>query len=225
MALMSLIHSLYKKEKLLNFIKTKDSLVIINMKIFALATAVSAKGLKWTEFPGAGTIDVQGAFSADQSSDQGQVGQVSFQKKQCCRHLKWSEHNGKKINIWVHQMGEFKQMPFYKGTISKMEGEKIGLPHAKDAKEDAKEDDFIWMTYKGPADRWLDSVDTAHWVISKELGDYGDSTPANQRISDHGGRTMEEPEEWNLPPGTWTVGPTNPMCLDDADVWENQFDC
>ena len=35
----------------------------------------------------------------------------------------------------------------------------------------------------------------------------------------------EEPEEWNLPPGTWTVGPTNPMCLDDADVWENQFDC
>ena len=179
------------------------------MKIFALATAVSAKNLKRTEFPGAGTIDVQGAFSADQSSDQGQVPQVSFQKPQCCRHLKWSKHNGKKINIWVHQMGTFKQMPFYKGTISKKESEKIGLPHAEDAEEDAKEDVFIWMTYQGPADRWFGNVNTAHWVISKELGDYGNSNPGNQLISDHGG----------------LVGPTKPMCLDEADVWKNQFKC
>ena len=142
------------------FIKTKNSLVITKMKIFALVTAVSAKSFKRTEFPGEGIINSQGAFFADQKSNGDQVQQVSFQKKQCCEHLRWSYHNYNNVqpNVWVSQQYDednniiyHKQMPVYKG---KKDGETV----------------FIWFNFIGPPDEWFGHINTAHWVISKEVG-------------------------------------------------------
>ena len=186
------------------FIKTENSLVITKMKIFALATAVSAKSFKRTEFPGEGIINAQGAFFADQTSNGDQVQQVSFQKKQCCEHLRWSYHNYNNIqpNVWVSQQYDednniiyHKQMPVYKG---KKDGETV----------------FIWFNFMGPPDKWFGHINTAHWVISKEVGVYGDSTPNNQLVSDFGGLTMEQKGY-----------ATRPMCLHEATQWQNRFDC
>ena len=174
------------------------------MKIFALATAVSAKGFKRTEFPGEGIINEQGAFFADQNSNGGQVQQVSFQKKQCCEHLRWSYHNYNQIqpNIWVSHQRDEENNLIYRNQMPVYKGEKDGEPV------------FIWFTYKGPPDLWFGHVNTAHWVISKEAGKYGDSTPDNQLVSNFGGLTMEQKGY-----------PTPPMCLNEAGDWQNSFVC
>ena len=145
------------------------------MKLFALAAAISANSFKRTDHPAPGIINEQGGYWADiqYNPENGQAPQISFQKKICCKNYKWYPYlTDPGVEIWLHQMGEYRQMPYYKGE---KDGETV----------------YAWMNYQGSDDYWLGNVKSAHWIISKELGSYEGSSPDNELISDYSGDNQQ----------------------------------
>lgn len=169
------------------------------MKIFALvSTAVSASSYKRTEFPAPGIVNTQGGYWADgqYNPPDGQAPQVSFQTQQCCKDLRWYPYKTDPgLEIWLHYGGEHRQMPYFEGE---KDGEKV----------------YAWMNYMGPDDYWFGNVKTAHWIISKKLGEYGDSTTDNELISDFSGLGFEK-----------TGFISRPKCIEQATQWQNTFVC
>ena len=168
------------------------------MKLFALATAVSANSFKRTDHPAPGIINEQGGYWADGQYNpvDGQAPQISFQKKPCCEHLRWYPYKTDPgVEIWLHYQGEHRQMPYYKGE---KDGETV----------------YAWMNYQGSDDYWLGNVKTAHWIISKKLGDYEGSSPENETISDYIGLGWEQKGYVSLP-----------RCINESSIWHNRFVC
>ena len=169
------------------------------MKLIALiATAVAGRRVNT---PAPGFINEQGGYWADGQYNpvDGQAPQISFQKKSCCENFKWYPYKTDPgVEIWLYYKGEHRQMPYYEGE---KDGEKV----------------YAWMNYQGSNDAWLGNhspVKTAHWIISKKLGDYEGSSTENETISDYNGLGWEQ-NRYESPP----------RCINEASIWHNRFVC